>query len=210
MRLQKRVTDVVVCGEDGCTTPVKWTFTRYQEFCTVHREQRKRAQYQARQAAQVVRHAAERGYVPCPRCGTHYPPIRTWVPVRPCPDCRKEIHREKAVIHFRERAPEARHASELRWRRANADKVRHRNYARRAAVTGAEAEYIELGSVAVRDNFYCGICGNPVDMTLVWPHPDSPTLDHIVPVSHGGPHIYANVRLAHSTCNSARSNRGTY
>jgi 5-methylcytosine-specific restriction endonuclease McrA len=32
----------------------------------------------------------------------------------------------------------------------------------------------------------CGICGRPVDKTLKWPHPFSPTVDHIIPIDRGG------------------------
>ena len=44
----------------------------------------------------------------------------------------------------------------------------------------------------------CGICGQPVDKTLKTPHPGSPEVDEIVPVSLGGdPFARANCRLAH-------------
>ena len=32
----------------------------------------------------------------------------------------------------------------------------------------------------------CGICGHDVDKTLAYPHPLSPAIDHIIPVSKGG------------------------
>ena len=32
----------------------------------------------------------------------------------------------------------------------------------------------------------CGICGMPVDFGMKWPHPLSPCIDHIIPVSKGG------------------------
>lgn len=45
-------------------------------------------------------------------------------------------------------------------------------------------------------------------MALQYPHPMSPSLDHIEPLSLGGAHDPANVRLAHLKCNNDRSNRG--
>lgn len=48
----------------------------------------------------------------------------------------------------------------------------------------------------------CAICGRPVDKSLKYPHPLSPTVDHIIPVSRGGhPSDIDNLQLAHFTCN---------
>jgi 5-methylcytosine-specific restriction endonuclease McrA len=52
----------------------------------------------------------------------------------------------------------------------------------------------------------CGICGRPVDKSLKFPHPLSPTIDHIIPVSKGGhPSALDNLQLAHFTCNREKS-----
>jgi len=52
----------------------------------------------------------------------------------------------------------------------------------------------------------CGICGKPVDFSYKAPHPLSPTVDHIIPVSRGGhPSDLANLQLAHRCCNRAKS-----
>lgn len=54
----------------------------------------------------------------------------------------------------------------------------------------------------------CGICGNPVDMTLKSPHPMSKSIDHIIPVSKGGhPSDIENLQLAHRTCNEHKNNK---
>lgn len=56
----------------------------------------------------------------------------------------------------------------------------------------------------------CGICGQPVDKTLRTPHPGSPEVDEIIPVSLGGnPLQRSNVRLAHRICNQRRGNKPT-
>ena len=55
---------------------------------------------------------------------------------------------------------------------------------------------------------YCGICGKPVDKSLKWPHPLSPTVDHIIPVDKGGhPSDISNLQLAHFTCNRWKSDK---
>lgn len=54
----------------------------------------------------------------------------------------------------------------------------------------------------------CGICGRPVDKTLKWPHPFSPTVDHIIPIDRGGhPSDISNLQLAHWCCNRKKSNK---
>lgn len=56
----------------------------------------------------------------------------------------------------------------------------------------------------------CAICGMPVDKSLKFPHPMSPTIDHIVPVSLGGhPSDPDNLQLAHLKCNQVKSSRLT-
>ena len=58
----------------------------------------------------------------------------------------------------------------------------------------------------------CALCGQPVDRTLRLgpdgkPHPLSPEVDEIIPVSRGGnPLAWSNVQLTHRRCNRAKSN----
>ena len=54
----------------------------------------------------------------------------------------------------------------------------------------------------------CGICGQPVDMSLKWPDPMSKTIDHIIPVAKGGhPSAIENLQLAHFKCNRLKSDK---
>jgi 5-methylcytosine-specific restriction endonuclease McrA len=54
----------------------------------------------------------------------------------------------------------------------------------------------------------CGICGRLVDFSLKYPHPLSPCIDHIIPVSKGGhPSDLDNLQLAHWTCNRQKSDK---
>jgi 5-methylcytosine-specific restriction endonuclease McrA len=54
----------------------------------------------------------------------------------------------------------------------------------------------------------CGICGKPVDFAFKYPHPLSPTIDHIIPVARGGhPSDMSNLQLAHFTCNRQKSDK---
>ncbi len=54
----------------------------------------------------------------------------------------------------------------------------------------------------------CGICGKPVDFNLKFPHPLSPTIDHIIPVAKGGhPSDIDNLQLAHRCCNRQKGDK---
>lgn len=80
---------------------------------------------------------------------------------------------------------------------------------REAIKRGASgAERIVPAEIYARDKYRCGICGKKISMNEHVPHPLSPTIDHVLPLSEGGPHVSTNVRAAHFRCNSLRSNRG--
>ena len=54
----------------------------------------------------------------------------------------------------------------------------------------------------------CGICGQPVDMSLKHGDPMAATIDHIIPVAKGGhPSAIENLQLAHWTCNRQKSDK---
>jgi hypothetical protein len=79
------------------------------------------------------------------------------------------------------------------------------NSAARAEAHGGAVEWFDVVAVYERDEWLCWICGQPVDPALRAPDPLSKSLDHVVPISEGGPHVRENVRLAHAICNSRRS-----
>ena len=53
----------------------------------------------------------------------------------------------------------------------------------------------------------CGICGQPIDKSLKYPHPMSPTVDHIIPCTRGGSDELDNLQLAHRKCNRLKSDK---
>lgn len=81
---------------------------------------------------------------------------------------------------------------------------------RRARLLSVDREPYTLAQIAERDGFRCGICGRKVDMALKFPHPRSPSVDHIIPLSKGGDDTKANVRLAHWGENLMRGNRADW
>lgn len=90
------------------------------------------------------------------------------------------------------------------WDDRRRDNYHRRRALKKAAATGAPVIREEI---AARDGYRCGLCGKRVDMSKPWPHPLSPSLDHIVPLTCGGAHDPSNVQLAHLRCNTAKGNR---
>ncbi len=65
-------------------------------------------------------------------------------------------------------------------------------------------ERINKQDIFVRDNWTCGICGEPILKGARWPHPYAPTIDHIMPIARGGTHTKDNVQCAHWGCNRSK------
>ena len=60
-----------------------------------------------------------------------------------------------------------------------------------------------------RDGWRCHLCGKLTDRTKRHPHPNAPTIDHLIPRIDGGLDALENVATAHSWCNSYRRQFGT-
>ena len=82
-----------------------------------------------------------------------------------------------------------------------------RNGRRRALKRQAMVERFSGYEIFERDGWVCGICHKPVDKSISCPHPQSVSLDHIIPLSRGGSHSRANVQCAHFGCNSRKRNK---
>ncbi len=75
-------------------------------------------------------------------------------------------------------------------------------------LTGNRGAYEKAREVILKTQTVCGICGKPVDFSYKYPHPLSPTVDHIIPVSKGGhPSDLSNLQLAHRCCNRQKSDK---
>lgn len=94
--------------------------------------------------------------------------------------------------------------AEKRWRKANPGKA----YANknRAKKYGVPSEYYTRQHIFNRDGYDCYLCSTPTDPTA--PHIQGqpgwemyPHIEHVIPISKGGPDTKANVRVAHAKCN---------
>lgn len=73
---------------------------------------------------------------------------------------------------------------------------------------GARGAYEAARLKVLKTQTVCGICGKPVDFSYRYPHPLSPTVDHIIPVAKGGhPSDLSNLQLAHRCCNRQKSDK---
>lgn len=85
--------------------------------------------------------------------------------------------------------------------------VRRREYERRAKAAGVHIERFDPRAIMERDGWICQICGDPTDRAAQWPSAEFPTIDHVVPLSLGGPHTTANTQCAHLVCNLRKNNK---
>lgn len=93
--------------------------------------------------------------------------------------------------------------------RRKVDKIngtRTHNIAQRAKRKGVHVEPINRMYVYKRDAFMCYVCGIKVVLSKTY-RPDQATLDHVIPLSKGGPHTYANLKTCCHSCNAAKSDK---
>ena len=78
----------------------------------------------------------------------------------------------------------------------------------RAKKYGVEYQYINPVKVFRRDNWTCQLCGKATPEKLRSTLDDRALeLDHIQPISKGGPHTYANVQCTCRACNAAKGDK---
>lgn len=80
----------------------------------------------------------------------------------------------------------------------------------RARKHGVRYEAFDKNKVFERDGWKCQLCGCGLLRKYVAfakgqrPEPNSPTIDHVVPLSRGGPHTYENTQAACWACNTRK------
>lgn len=82
-----------------------------------------------------------------------------------------------------------------------------RSARRRVRAKAAYRERVISRRVFDRDGWLCHLCGGGIDPLVKNPDRLAATVDHVVPLSQGGEHSYANVRAAHRTCNTSKGDR---
>lgn len=80
----------------------------------------------------------------------------------------------------------------------------HRRRARKVAAFVAP---VYRQRIFERDNFTCQLCLQPMAMDKRAPHPQSPSIDHVIALANGGTHEPNNVQAAHWLCNAIKGDR---
>ena len=82
----------------------------------------------------------------------------------------------------------------------------HRHRARKLGL--AYDPSVTLKKLVERDGLRCAICGEMCDWNdhswSKYSGPMYPSIDHIIPMAKGGPHVWENVQVAHIICNSEK------
>lgn len=99
---------------------------------------------------------------------------------------------------WREKNPERFAVTRQRWRDENWDKVLDCNARRRAKERTTSVERFSRAEIYERDGRRCHICGEHIPRRQF-------VIDHLVPLSKGGPHTRDNVAAAHARCNLRRA-----
>ncbi|WP_433193982.1 HNH endonuclease [Nocardia sp. CA-107356] len=89
--------------------------------------------------------------------------------------------------------------------------LRARDALVRANKWGVTAELVIAREVFERDNWICHLCQSEIPADVRGARvpgskhqPLGPVVDHVIPLSAGGPHTLANVKTAHWTCNAQK------
>ena len=119
-----------------------------------------------------------------------------------CDGC-VQYHRDEVAKSNREYRTGSGEARSTTWRRINGRPERNGS-----VFEISTARRLRLYE---RDNWTCGICGEPTSRVYTATDPWSPTLDHIEPRSHTliPDHSDAALRTAHALCNAMRGDDAT-
>lgn len=123
---------------------------------------------------------------------------------RECLDCGKSFVAARTGSAYPRRCFSCRVARSTEMRRRANTSDRNDKRVRRIAYRLQRIDRLE---VFRRDGWNCMICGDRIDPTLRNPDPLSASVDHVIPLSKGGTHSWANVQTAHLSCNMSKGNK---
>lgn len=134
--------------------------------------------------------------------------LTAWRGVRKCETCGIDV--PDSTAYSRARCAACRHSLLKETRRRHRRKY-GKNHRQRAKLHGVKYTPIVVRAIYERDGWRCQMCKRQCKRHFLVskldrrPHPRSPTLDHIVPLSLGGNHNPSNVQLACFECNTRKA-----
>lgn len=108
------------------------------------------------------------------------------------------------VLAWNHRNPEKSSQRYRRYREKNATKRAEASRRRQARLTGNRLGPVDVDALWTGS---CALCGEAIDPTLSRPNPMMRSLDHIIPISRGGPHSQENLQWTHLVCNMRKGAR---
>lgn len=90
------------------------------------------------------------------------------------------------------------------------NKVKNRQKWKRLYQNGKPDLSITLAKLYVRDNGVCALCGRELNFDCDSNSNYYPSIDHIIPISKGGKHVWDNVQLVCRNCNNKKRNNILY
>ena len=136
----------------------------------------------------------------CPSCNRRHGVILAAIEKRKveCPNCGTRHHEPYGRIYCSKQCYNAHRAQDALDMAES-----FRNELNLGAATGWLRRL--FGYLADRDGDDCYLCGRRIDLERK--DMKGPSVDHLIPRSHGGTHDLANVALVHRICNSRKGNR---
>lgn len=112
---------------------------------------------------------------------------------RRCYEAKKDEY--NARVRLNQRAnPERTNRWKRAWAQRNPDKKREMRMRYNARKVAATIEPVDYAAIYHRDHGICHICHNPVPKSRLH-------YDHVIPLSKGGTHTEANIKVSHARCN---------
>jgi 5-methylcytosine-specific restriction endonuclease McrA len=125
-------------------------------------------------------------------------------------------NRERLLAQHKDYVKKNRHISRRKQKKfwaKNPEKAQAFNRKRRARVNNVEHIPYTKDEVLERYGTDCHICGTPIDLKAPrgsgkkgWER--GLHLDHLIPISKGGPDTIENIRPAHGVCNLSKGAKG--
>lgn len=119
-------------------------------------------------------------------------------------------NKERAQLRYKKwvaENAEARRTYMADWLAANPHQGRSDQARRRARKKATAVGPVDLAALWEEQDGFCALCNEPIDATLAYPDPMSKSVDHIIPLSKGGPHVQENLQWVHLVGNLRKSAR---